>query len=157
MDLLDIIPEEKILLVDPEEKHKLEVLHELLDRCLEGQDQSDKGKASIWSALRDREINMSTGIGQGVAIPHCSSEHINDVKGMMAILSKGVDFESVDDEPVRIVILLLLPRNRFEKHIKTLAQVARLFNDPEFRTRILESESPAQVASIIRKAQDEIS
>lgn len=152
MDLLEIIPPEKILFYDPGEKHKLEVLQDLMLECIGSEVPSEKSRSGIWAALRDREINMSTGIGLGVAIPHCSSEHINDIRGLMAILKHPIPFESVDDIPVQVVVLLLMPRNRFEKHIKTLATVARLFNDAGFRDNLLRTTTPEEAAGLIRSA-----
>ena len=107
----------------------------------------------IRGALLEREASMSTGIGQGVAIPHCSSEYVSEVHGALALLPRGIEFQSVDEEPVRVAVLLLLPKNKFEKHIKTLAAVARLFNNQDFRETILGSTSPERAAELIAEAE----
>jgi mannitol/fructose-specific phosphotransferase system IIA component (Ntr-type) len=71
---------------------------------------------------------------------------------MLAILREGMDFQAIDDVPVRIIVLLLLPKNKFEKHIKTLASVARLFNNEQFRLRILQAKDNEEILSILHEA-----
>ena len=97
---------------------------------------------------------MSTGIGLGVAIPHCSSEWVDDVVVSLAVLTRPLEFQAVDDEPVQIVVLLLMPRNRFDRHIKTLASIARMFNDEGFRQKILNAESEEAIYELIQSFQD---
>jgi mannitol/fructose-specific phosphotransferase system IIA component (Ntr-type) len=150
MNLLEIIPEERIFLMKSEGMNKIDLMHKFMDQCIDPILNEPNLKESIWETLKEREMSMSTGIGLGVAIPHCSSVHIEDVIGGLCLLEDGIDFESVDGIPVRIIVLLLLPKNRFERHIKTLALVAKLFNNAQFREKLLECGSTASAAEAIR-------
>ena len=148
MDFQELIPEEKILLIEEPEEDKFQLMKQVLDQCAstDGLKHTDK----IWDTLLERENSMSTGIGLGVAIPHCSTEHVTDVHAMLTLLKKGIDFQAVDDVPVRIIVLLLMPKNKFEKHIKTLASIARLFNNESFREKILMADSPAEALNLLQ-------
>lgn len=153
MELQDLITVENIRIVRDPASDKMEFLHDLLDYCLKTSEQS-KNKDQIWKTLIEREMSMSTGIGLGVAVPHCSSDHVRDVTISIAVIPDGIDFQAVDNEPVRIVVLLLLPKNKFEKHIKTLASIARMFNDRKFRDRILAAKSEKEVESILKSSAE---
>lgn len=148
MDIKELIPRDRVLILDKPGDDKMELLHSLLHHCIDDTDVV-KYQEKIWQTLVDREKSMSTGIGMGVAMPHCQSEYVHDVMAMLALLKDGIDFQAIDDEPVRIVILLLLPKNKFEKHIKTLASIARLFNNSEFRNKILAASNEDEASEIL--------
>ena len=152
MEFHELIAKDKIFLMQKPYAAKLELLQDLLDCCLKGTELAEQ-RDRIWQTLLEREESMSTGIGQGVAIPHCSTDHVDTTLACFALLRTGVDFQSVDDSPVRLVVLLILPKNKFDKHVKTLAAVARLFNDVGFREAILEMDSPEEVHKLILSHQ----
>lgn len=154
MEVQDIIPAGRLLLLEQAFSDKFELLETLFDRCIEDTSLTEH-RHSIWTTLVERENSMSTGIGVGVAIPHCSSEYVPDVIGMAAILKAGVDFQAVDEVPVRIVVLLLMPKKKFEKHIKVLASIARLFNEAHVRDQVLAADSPAAAFEIIVRESSE--
>lgn len=149
MDLPDLLPPEKIRILEQSFESKDEFLKFLVDEAC-GAFQLVDVKAEVLAALMERENSMSTGIGLGIAIPHASTPHVSDCNAFLAILKKGVEFQSVDNEPVRIAVLLLLPRDKFERHIKTLASIARLFNDVEFRKHVLTAPTPEAVHDLIK-------
>jgi PTS system nitrogen regulatory IIA component len=109
---------------------KRDVLAALADRASEltGVEASD-----IREILTEREQLGSTGVGRGVAIPHGRIEGVSRVIGVLARLDKPVDFESVDDQPVDLVFLLLAPADASAAHLKALAKVSRLFRDDDAR------------------------
>ncbi len=148
MEINEIIHEDRIVILDNPIQDKQELLKEVLDRSVKNTE-LEKCRADLWKTLLEREKSMSTGIGLGVAIPHCSSDYVTDVKGFLVLLKNGIEFQAVDDKPVKIIVLLLLPKNKFEKHIKTLASIARLFNDKSFRDRILEAQTPQEAFAVI--------
>jgi len=153
MDLPEIISEDKILLMDSHKGDKNALLKEVLEFCLKNTE-LEQHKEQVWETLLEREQSMSTGIGLGVAIPHCSITYINEIIGVLALLKNGIDFQAVDDEPVRIIALLLIPKNKIEKHIKTLASIARLCNDENFRDKILSAKSPSEAYSILKSGSE---
>lgn len=149
MELHDLISPSRIFVLETENTDKEQLLRTLLLNCLNC-DKQGTDFDIVWPLLWERERSMSTGIGQGVAIPHCSTEKVTDVKGILAVLRKPIDFQALDDEPVHLVVLMLMPKNKFDRHIKTLATVARTLNDAGFRQRVLEAQSAEAVYTVLR-------
>lgn len=153
MELQELLGADSVYRYTERSDDKLEFMKDMLNRTLSGTEMQ-KNQDKIWDALREREVSMSTGIGLGVAIPHCSSEWVDDVVVSLAVLTEPLEFQAVDDEPVQIVVLLLMPRNRFDKHIKTLASIARMFNDEPFRKKVLSASSEEEIFELIQSFQD---
>lgn len=86
----------------------------------------------IFDALMARERLGSTGLGNGIAIPHCRVPTCKGIIGCMVTLDKPVDFDAVDDKPVDLLFTLIVPEQETDEHVKTLAQLAKLFNDEHF-------------------------
>lgn len=105
---------------------------------------------AVAAAVRKREESMSTGIGNGIGIPHAPSEHVNRVQALIAIAHHDVDFAALDGEPVRIVVLFVVPQNEFQEHLNTLANIARVLNDEETRRKFREATTPEEVLTIVR-------
>lgn len=95
----------------------------------------------IYTHLLNRERLGSTGIGDGVAIPHCRVSNCSSVIGALVTLKSAVDFESVDDQPVDILFALIAPEEGHDEHLKALASIAERLNNPEFRARIRACDS----------------
>ena len=127
-----------------DESGKADFLGRLLDRCLAGTPM-EKSREMIWESLWKREESMSTGVGLGIAIPHCSSNAVTKISTRIAVLKEGINFQSIDEEAVRIVVLLLFPQKKFERHVKILSLISRILNDKKTRTKILKAASPAQI------------
>ncbi len=87
----------------------------------------------VFSGLVDRERLGSTGIGDGVAIPHCRLDNIEKAIGVFFKLKKAVDFDAVDREPVDLVFALVVPSNSCDQHLETLAELAELFSEENNR------------------------
>jgi len=86
----------------------------------------------IFNALMAREQLGSTGLGNGIAIPHCRVPMCEDIIGTLVTLSEPVDFDAIDGKPVDILFVLIVPEQQHDEHIKTLAGLATLFNDEDF-------------------------
>lgn len=84
----------------------------------------------IFETLLQREKLGSTGLGQGMAIPHGKFSELNRVQGYFARLASPVDFDAIDDQPVDLVFLLLAPESAGADHLKALARISRLLRDP---------------------------
>lgn len=150
MNLKDIIPADRIFHMKHPPGDKFALLDDLLDKALEGTPYVAK-REKIREALQERERSMSTGIGSGIAIPHCSTQHVDGMLACMAILEKKIPFDAVDEKPVGIVVLLLLSRNDFDRHIKTLAALARAFNQEDLRDRVMKTKTPEEVLALFAK------
>lgn len=86
----------------------------------------------ILSALLGRERLGSTGLGNGIAIPHCRLENCTSTIGTLVKLHNSIDYDSLDDQNVDILFVLLVPDEATDEHLQTLAMLAELFNEPEF-------------------------
>jgi mannitol/fructose-specific phosphotransferase system IIA component (Ntr-type) len=111
-------------------------------------------RESILASLKQREETMSTGIGFGIAIPHCSSDRLQDVVAAFGRSSGGIEFDALDNAPVKFVVLFIVPKNQFQTHLRTLASIAKFLNDRAVRESLANAKSADEVMAIFReKAQ----
>lgn len=109
---------------------------------------------SILASLRQREETMSTGIGFGIAIPHCSSDRLNEVVAAFGRSTAGIEFDALDNAPVKFVVLFIVPKNQFQTHLRTLASIAKFLNDRSVRENLGTANSREEILAIFRdKAQ----
>ncbi|MCH9040418.1 MAG: PTS sugar transporter subunit IIA, partial [Chloroflexi bacterium] len=101
-------------------------------------------------AIAAREKSAGTGMEQGVALPHGSSDRVENVFGALGISRKGIDFDSLDGLPAKIVLLLVLPRRDFHVHVRTLAGISHLLNEASFRKSLENAKSPDAILKLIR-------
>jgi PTS system nitrogen regulatory IIA component len=94
---------------------------------------------SIERVLLEREALQSTGIGEGVAIPHGSLAQLNEQVAALLIVPEGVEFQAIDDAKVSILFAVIGPKRASGEHLKTLARVSRLLRSREFRARLVAS------------------
>ena len=86
----------------------------------------------IFDSLMSRERLGSTGLGKGIAIPHCRVPSCNEVIGCLVTLEKPIEFDAVDSKPVDLLFVLIVPEQKTDEHVKVLAMLAELFNDESF-------------------------
>ncbi len=91
----------------------------------------------LQEVLMDREALQSTGIGEGVAIPHGKISGLDRIVASFARSVKGVDFESIDGQPTHLFFLLVVPEHSGGQHLKALARISRFFRDAEFRQKLI--------------------
>lgn len=137
------------------DKTKWSLLSDLSSFLFNTKDFTEKQKSEILHLIEEREKSMTTGIGDGVAIPHASIPFLKKATAALCTIPEGLDFESIDRQKVYIVILILVPKNQFQKHIRTLAGIARLVHEPEFRKKLVESESASQLWDMILQKEGE--
>ncbi|MBN1688215.1 MAG: PTS sugar transporter subunit IIA [Candidatus Omnitrophica bacterium] len=138
--------------INVEATEKEEVLKELVDVL--GSVQKIKDKKSIVTALIERENLGSTGIGQGIAIPHGKTDLVNKLVAVLGISRKGVNFEALDGEMVYIVFLLIAPKETAGPHLKALAQISRLLRDSYFCELLRKCQTADDVYSLIHREED---
>ena len=112
-------------------KRILENCSELLGVQVEGLDAEE-----IFAGLINRERLGSTGIGEGIAIPHCRLEECKEAVGALVKLPEPIDFDAIDQQPVDLLFILLVPSEATEAHLQLLAALAEMFSDPELRARM---------------------
>lgn len=105
--------------------------------------------ATILAALNQREKLGTTGIGEGIAIPHARVQGLSQIMGFFARMATPVDYDALDDAPVDLVFLLLAPEEANNAQLKALAKIARLLRDPETCARLRTEQDPAQVYELL--------
>jgi len=124
------------------------IIRELVELLVKGG--SIKGKKEeIIKILLAREALGSTGIGQGVGIPHGKSNSIKNLVAAFGLAKKGADFESLDGEPTYIFFLLLAPEDSAGPHLKALARISRLLKDRYIRELLMKASSDKDIIKII--------
>jgi PTS system nitrogen regulatory IIA component len=109
---------------------------------------------TVLMALNEREQLGSTGVGQGVALPHARLAGLDGLHALFWLLHDPIDFEALDDAPVDIVFVLLVPDGAETLHLKTLAKVARRLRDPAIRRELRACDEPAAAWRILTKEDD---
>ena len=122
---------------------QMNVLAELA-KILEG-DCPNTNEDQITQILVERERLATTGIGDGVAIPHGKLSGIDGICAAIGISRTGVPFDAVDGNTIHIFVALLAPQDSTGDHLKALARVSRLLKNPTFRSRLLESKTPTEI------------
>lgn len=131
---------------------KEDALKELVDVLANVQDIGDR--KAIVKALVDRENLGSTGIGQGIAIPHGKTDKVKELIAVLGISQKGVNFEALDGELVYIFFLLVAPKETAGPHLKALAQISRLLRDSYFCELMRRCKTPDEVHELIRREEE---
>jgi mannitol/fructose-specific phosphotransferase system IIA component (Ntr-type) len=106
---------------------------------------------TILAALKQREETMSTGIGFGIAIPHASSESVDEVVAAFGRSSHGIEFDALDNAPVKFVVLFIVPKNQFQTHLRTLASIAKFLNDRSVRESLAAAETREQILAVFEE------
>jgi PTS system nitrogen regulatory IIA component len=109
---------------------KKKALEQIAHYAAEVQPQLDE--INIFNSLISRERLGSTGIGQGIAIPHCRVEQCNEVLGILMTLVEPIPFDAIDNEPVDVLFTLIVPQEATSEHLDLLSQLAEKFNNPQF-------------------------
>lgn len=151
MKIMDFL-NEKAISTNLKAQDKAGVIRELVDLLYKAG--VIKDKEELVNTLLARESLGSTGIGQGIGIPHGKS---NKVKGLVAafgLSKKGVKFDSLDGEPVYIFFLLVAPEESAGPHLKALARISRFFKDKYFRDLLKDAKDEKEILKII-KDEDE--
>jgi PTS system nitrogen regulatory IIA component len=145
MELADILSEEAVL-VCTDITTKRDILKRLADKVAE---LTGQPAAEIFEALNDREQLGSTGLGNGIAVPHGKYAPLKGVMAVFMKLTTPVDFESVDDLPVDIVMMLLAPMGAGADHLKALARVARILRTDAVLEALRRTNEPARLYAIL--------
>jgi mannitol/fructose-specific phosphotransferase system IIA component (Ntr-type) len=150
MSLASLLTSEQII---PEMKarERWPAIVELID-LLVGLKKIDRAcRDNILAALKQREETMSTGIGFGIAIPHASSDSVDEVVAAFGRSSEGIEFDALDNAPVKFVVLFIVPKNQFQTHLRTLASIAKFLNDRSVRERLAAATTKEEILSIFQQ------
>src|SRR3954469_8324897 len=150
MTLGDILQKEQII-TELKASNRWEAIDELIGRLVECGKIKPENREQIAAVVKKRETSMSTGIGFGIGIPHASTDLIYDVVGAFGRSKKGVNFDALDNQPVNLVMLFLVPQGQFQKHLHTLASIAKLLHMKDFRQELEQAPDAAAMFEVIRK------
>ena len=150
MKIMDFLSPEAIT-VDLQSTEKKEIIKELVSLLVKSGEVKEKDKDKVLKVLLEREALGSTGIGQGIGIPHGKFGGVKRLIGACGISRKGVDFESLDGEPVYIFFLLVAPQDSAGPHLKALARVSRLLKDKYFRDTLKAAKDEKAFIKIIKQ------
>ncbi|HWN93595.1 MAG TPA: PTS sugar transporter subunit IIA, partial [Methylomirabilota bacterium] len=135
MNLADILSPEQII-PDLRAANRWEAIDELINNLVATGKIKPEHRDPIIAVVRGRESKMSTGIGMGIGIPHASTDLIYEVVGALGRSIRGVNFDALDEQPVKLIVLFLVPQGQFQKHLHTLAEIAKLLHRKEFRSSL---------------------
>src|SRR2546429_1181492 len=149
MSLANLLSAEQIM---PEMKvtERWSAIVELIDLLVSLGKIKPADRDSILAALRQREETMSTGIGFGIAIPHCSSDRLDEVVAAFRRSTRGIEFDALDNAPVKFVVLFIGPKNQFQTHLRTLAAIAKFLNDRSVRDQLGSAKTADEILAIFR-------
>jgi PTS system nitrogen regulatory IIA component len=151
MRIQDIIPPEAVVdgLLAETKEEVLRELSEAVCRRLPA-----LSPVRLTAILMDREGLGSTGIGEGVAIPHGKIPGIDRLVAVFGRSRGGVQFASLDGKPARLFFLILAPENSAGMHLKALARISRLLKDQRFRERLLAAEGAEELSQVLREEDE---
>lgn len=151
MKIMDVISKETIL-ADLKAHDKKGVLEELVGPVARI---SGINHEELVRVLMERERLGSTGIGAGIGIPHGKLKTLDSLILGFGLSRKGVDFESIDNQPTHIFFLLFTPENSTGLHLKLLARISKLLKDESFKQSLLKASDKNDILSIIKEVDDE--
>jgi nitrogen PTS system EIIA component len=138
-----------------ESEDKDELFEELVD-LLAKEGGREFPRAAVLAAVKGREEKMSTGIKKGIALPHGKAEGLSGLRGVLGVSRKGIEYSSLDGEPVYLVFMLVSSPQDSELHLAALKRLAVLLDEPEFYAELLRADSPERVSSIIRNYESRL-
>lgn len=138
MSTRDMFSKERVCF-DLKASTKDEVIDELIDILAEDAKITNKGE--FLEAVLDREKQFSTGIGMGIAIPHGKSAAVKEASIVFGKSEKGIDYQSMDDEPAHLFFLIAVPKEANDLHLKALSEISRRLMHSEVREQLLKAQS----------------
>ena len=153
MELADFLTKEQVV-TDLKASDRWEAIEELIGLLVDSGQIKPDHREAIVSIVKKRETSMSTGIGFGIGIPHASTDLIDDVTGAFGRSKAGVNFDALDNQPVNLVMLFLVPQGQFQKHLHTLAKIAKVLQKKEFAKALEDAGDAAEMYQIIRSSQE---
>jgi mannitol/fructose-specific phosphotransferase system IIA component (Ntr-type) len=151
MTLAEIIPSPEQIIPEMKATERWPAIVELMDLLVSLGKIKPPERDPILTALKQREETMSTGIGFGIAIPHCKSDRVEEVVAAFGRSTTGIEFDALDNAPVRFVVLFIVQENQFQMHLRTLAAIAKFLNQRSIRDDLAKAGSADEILSIFRE------
>ena len=148
MRLTEVLRED-IVKVNLDATTKWEAIQELVDLLISTHELRLMDRNEIIESVFARERTLSTGLEHGIAVPHAVVNCVEYVTAALGTSQASIPFESHDGQPAKLVILLLIPQGAFQRHVRTLAGIARLGTNPELRNQLFVAKTPAEVMDVL--------
>ncbi len=145
----------KNILTEFKTENKEDVINELVD-LLKG-DQRVLDLEDVRKCVFEREEKMSTGVGKGFAIPHGKTNSVEDILAAFGKSESPIEYNSLDDEPVHLVFLLIGKENLLAKHIKLLSRISRMMNNEEFRKKLIQAKNKETILQLFQEEEQSYS
>lgn len=152
MRIMDFL-NDKYVSLNLKARNKREVLEELVELLVKGGELENKEE--MVKVLLEREKLGSTGIGEGIAIPHGKTKTVKKLVAAFGRSVAGIDFDTLDGEPAHLFFLLVAPYDSAGPHLKALARISRLLKDENFREELMKAASKEALLEAIRRQDEE--
>ena len=152
--LLGEILHRDVIKIGLDSQDRFATIRELIDLLIESGDLPLSLREHVVEVVFAREKSMGTGMEMGVALPHGSSERVDRLVGAMGIAPEGIPFESLDGQPAKLILLLVLPRDEFHQHVRTLAGISHLLNEDAFREALMNATDADTILARIRSEEE---
>jgi fructose-specific phosphotransferase system IIA component len=152
MNILTDLLEASTIKMELEARKKNDALRELVE-LLHGAGKIKDPDATL-TGLIDREKLTSTGIGSGIAIPHLLTPGADETVMAFGRKRDGLRFDSVDNQPVTLIFLIVGPKHHEYAHLRLLSRLSRLLHDEQFRQTLLDAETPEAILQILRREEE---
>lgn len=149
MKLANLLDQQDLILEIEAEEHWPAIV-ELVERLVTAGKLPANQRQDILDALKLREDMVSTGIGSGVAIPHAFSDDLENVIAVFGRSACGIDFEALDNAPVHLIFLFIVPRRDYQLHLKTLAAIAKTFTNPRLRDALRDAATHEEILHLLK-------
>lgn len=146
---------ENCIELDLKANKKKDVIEELLSILKQNGKTGNIDIPSLLEEMMEREKSSSTGIGNGVAIPHKLISGIDETVMAFGRKSSGINFDSIDGKPAELFFLILGQEGKSTKHLRILSKLARLLHNSSFRAILSETKSPEEIIEAVKQQEDE--
>lgn len=150
MTLANLLSEDQIL-PDLKADGRWEAISEIVALLVSSGRILPEDSESVLDSIQQREQTMSTGIGLGIAIPHASSDKVQEVVAGFGRSKKGLEFDSLDGQPVSFIVLFVVPKDQFQTHLRTLAAIAKFLNDRTVRDELSAATTAAEILGVFQR------
>lgn len=134
---------------------KDEAIKEIIDFFIKSHSGSKEQNDQILSSVMSREAEGSTGIGHGVAIPHGVVDEGPIIWGALGLSRQGIDFDSIDGEPVHLIVLIVTPKNhKADMHLAVLSEISKILSDDPTLKRVFAAETAAEICEILSEKEN---
>ena len=145
--VLDQVFSPESVILDLQSSDKEELFEEMVEAIVKVQPSTNRAQAL--QALRDREAKMSTGIMHEIAVPHGHADCVDGVVGAIGLSRRGIDYDSLDKAPVKLVFMVLSSPQETERHLKVLKALASILQNPAFVKEVAEKQDSRQVYDLV--------